>query len=265
MIRAAVITVSDKGARGEREDLSGPEVVRLLSSRGMEVVCTLVVPDEHEPIKAALIDCADRRQLDLIVTTGGTGVTPRDITPDATRAVLDREIPGMGEAMRQASMAVTPHAMISGTGGIRGRTLILIAGQPERGLKPFGRHAGAPSCRGKNQRQRRGLRDLKIPLQISALPDVSGNHIWDCIRTATALSGMSASLSGWRQVAWQFQAEGLLLSSIIGGGSLDLISRRSSLIVLFRWVIVRLRRKRSTIPMNPVKTTPIRKHINISM
>jgi len=133
LIRAAVITVSDKGARGEREDLSGPEVVRLLSSRGMEVVCTLVVPDEHEPIKAALIDCADRLQLDLIVTTGGTGVTPRDITPDATRAVLDREIPGMGEAMRQASMAVTPHAMISrALAGIRGRTLILnLPGSPK--------------------------------------------------------------------------------------------------------------------------------------
>jgi len=133
LIRAAVITVSDKGARGEREDLSGPEVVRLLQARDIAVVCTLVVPDEQDQIEAALVDCADRMKLELIVTTGGTGVTPRDITPDATRAVLDREIPGMGEAMRQASMAVTPHAMISrALAGIRGQTLIVnLPGSPK--------------------------------------------------------------------------------------------------------------------------------------
>lgn len=133
MIRAAIITVSDKGSRGEREDLSGPEAGRLLEAQGIEVVCTLVVPDEPYLIKAALIDCADRQGLDLIVTTGGTGVTPRDVTPDATREVLEKEIPGMAEAMRQASMAKTPHAMISrALAGLRGKTLIInLPGSPK--------------------------------------------------------------------------------------------------------------------------------------
>jgi molybdopterin adenylyltransferase len=133
MIRAAVITVSDKGSRGEREDLSGPEAVRLLEAQAIEVACTLVVPDEPDEIKAALIDCADRQGLDLIITTGGTGVTPRDVTPDATHEVLEKEIPGMAEAMRQASMAKTPHAMISrALAGLRGKTLIInLPGSPK--------------------------------------------------------------------------------------------------------------------------------------
>jgi len=133
MIRAAVITVSDKGSRGEREDLSGPEAVRLLAAQAIEVACTLVVPDEPDLIKAALIDCADRLGLDLIITTGGTGVTLRDVTPDATREVLEKEIPGMAEAMRQASMTKTPHAMISrAVAGLRGKTLIInLPGSPK--------------------------------------------------------------------------------------------------------------------------------------
>ncbi|MCK9390923.1 MAG: MogA/MoaB family molybdenum cofactor biosynthesis protein [Syntrophales bacterium] len=133
MIRAAVITVSDKGSRGEREDLSGPEAVRLLEAQAIEVVCILVVPDETDDIKNALIDCADRQELDLIITTGGPGVTPRDVTPDATREVLEKEIPGMAEAMRQASMAKTPHAMISrALAGLRGKTLIVnLPGSPK--------------------------------------------------------------------------------------------------------------------------------------
>jgi len=133
MIRAAVITVSDKGSRGEREDLSGPEAVRLLEAQGIEVACTLVVADEPDEIKAALIECADRKGLDLIITTGGTGVTPRDVTPDATREVLEKEIPGMAEAMRRASMAKTPHAMISrALAGLRGKTLIInLPGSPK--------------------------------------------------------------------------------------------------------------------------------------
>lgn len=133
MIRAAVITVSDKGSRGEREDLSGPEAVRLLEAQGIVVACTLVVPDEPGEIKAALIDCTDRLGLDLIITTGGTGVTPRDVTPDATREVLEKEIPGMAEAMRRSSMAKTPHAMISrALAGLRGKTLIInLPGSPK--------------------------------------------------------------------------------------------------------------------------------------
>ena len=133
MIRAAVITVSDKGSQGEREDLSGPEAVRLLEAQGIGVACTRVVPDEPDEIKAALIDCADRLGLDLIITTGGTGVTPRDVTPDATREVLEKEIPGMAEAMRRSSMAKTPHAMISrALAGLRGKTLIInLPGSPK--------------------------------------------------------------------------------------------------------------------------------------
>ncbi|HAJ27529.1 MAG TPA: molybdenum cofactor biosynthesis protein [Syntrophus sp. (in: bacteria)] len=132
-MRAAVITVSDKGSRGERIDLSGPEAVRLLEAQGIRVACTLVVPDEPDEIKAALIDCADRLGLELIITTGGTGVTPRDLTPDATREVLEKEIPGMAEAMRRASMANTPHAMISrALAGLRGKTLIInLPGSPK--------------------------------------------------------------------------------------------------------------------------------------
>jgi len=133
LIRAAVVTVSDKGSQGLREDLSGPEVAGILKDHRIEVTTVTIVPDETEAISAVLRELADRRCLDLVVTTGGTGVTPRDVTPEATRAVLDREIPGIGEAMRQASMAVTPHAMISrALAGIRGQTLIVnLPGSPK--------------------------------------------------------------------------------------------------------------------------------------
>ena len=127
------MTVSDKGSQGLREDLSGPEVARILKDHRIEVTTVTIVPDEPEAISTVLRELADRRRLDLVVTTGGTGVTPRDVTPEATRAVLDREIPGIGEAMRQASMAVTPHAMISrALAGIRGQTLIVnLPGSPK--------------------------------------------------------------------------------------------------------------------------------------
>ncbi len=133
MIRAGVITMSDKGSRGEREDLSGAEIVRMLAGVGIQAEATVIVPDETERIKEALIDFADVKRLDLIVTTGGTGVSPRDVTPDATLAVIDREVPGMAEAMRARSIAVTPHAMISrAVVGIRGRTLIVnLPGSPK--------------------------------------------------------------------------------------------------------------------------------------
>ena len=133
MIRAGVITMSDKGSRGEREDLSGAEIVRMLAGAGIQAEVTVIVPDETERIKEALVDFADAKHLDLIVTTGGTGVSPRDVTPDATLAVIDREVPGMAEAMRARSIAVTPHAMISrAVVGIRGRTLIVnLPGSPK--------------------------------------------------------------------------------------------------------------------------------------
>lgn len=131
-LRAVIITVSDRGSRGEREDLSGPEVTAMLTAQGFEVVGTRVIPDEQEDIRRELIAWSDSHAADLIVTTGGTGVSPRDVTPDATREVVDREIPGMGEAMRRQSAAVTPHAMISrALAGIRGETLIVnLPGSP---------------------------------------------------------------------------------------------------------------------------------------
>jgi molybdenum cofactor synthesis domain-containing protein len=136
VIQAGIITVSDRGSRGEREDLSGREVADLLATIDIVVAATAVIPDEKEIIKETLKDFADGKCLDLIVTTGGTGVSPRDVTPEATLAVIDKQVPGMAEAMRQASLAVTPHAMISrAVAGIRGSSLIInLPGSP-RGVR----------------------------------------------------------------------------------------------------------------------------------
>ncbi|MHB9098236.1 MAG: MogA/MoaB family molybdenum cofactor biosynthesis protein [Syntrophales bacterium] len=130
--KAVIITVSDRGSRGERVDTSGPEIAVMLEKAGMEIVGRQVIPDEKDDIRRTLIEWSDPGKADLILTTGGTGVSPRDVTPDATREVIDREIPGMAEAMRRHSSAVTPHAMISrALAGIRGRTLIInLPGSP---------------------------------------------------------------------------------------------------------------------------------------
>ncbi len=132
-IRAGIITVSDRGSQGTREDKSGPEIVKMLEGIGIEIGERAIVPDEIDPIRESLIDFADCRKMDLVVTTGGTGVSPRDVTPDATMAVIDREVPGMAEAMRRESHRVTPHALISrAVAGIRGRTLIVnLPGSPK--------------------------------------------------------------------------------------------------------------------------------------
>jgi molybdopterin adenylyltransferase len=139
-LRAVIITVSDRGSRGEREDLSGPEIDGMLRTAGMEIVGRLIIPDEKEQIRQALMEWSDGEKADLILTTGGTGVSPRDVTPDATREVIDREIPGMGEAMRRHSAAVTPHAMISrALAGIRCRTLIInLPGSPKGARENLG-------------------------------------------------------------------------------------------------------------------------------
>jgi molybdopterin adenylyltransferase len=133
MIRAGVITVSDKGSAGQREDQSGPEVERILKTIGIEVILRALVPDEIHQIRDILVDFADQQKMDLIVTTGGTGVAPRDVTPDATLGVIDKEVPGMAEAMRRESYKITPHALISrAVVGIRGRTLIVnLPGSPK--------------------------------------------------------------------------------------------------------------------------------------
>lgn len=123
---AAVITVSDKGSRGERVDTSGPNLVEILKGKGYDVVYTTIIPDEMEQIKAELVACADEKKINLILTTGGTGFSPRDITPEATTAVIERPTPGIPEAMRAESMKITPKGCLSrSAAGIRGRSLII--------------------------------------------------------------------------------------------------------------------------------------------
>lgn len=123
---AAVITVSDMGSRGLRQDTSGPAVRAMLEEAGFSVAHTAILPDEMEQISAELRDCADRRRIDLIVTTGGTGLSPQDVTPEATRAVLEREIPAIPVAMWMEGLKVTPRAMLSrAVAGIRGSSLLL--------------------------------------------------------------------------------------------------------------------------------------------
>ena len=123
---AAVITVSDKGYRGEREDTSGPNLVHLLADKGFEVVYTAMVPDETANIQKELCKCADELEVALVLTTGGTGFSPRDITPEATLEVVERLTPGIPEAMRAESMRITPKGCLSrSAAGIRKRTLII--------------------------------------------------------------------------------------------------------------------------------------------
>lgn len=131
--QAAVITLSDKGARGERKDESGPAAVQLLQEAGYQVAETLLIADEPEVLKKHLIRLADSRQVDLIITSGGTGFSLRDQTPEATLAVADRNAPGIAEAIRAQSMTITNRAMLSrGVSVIRGKTLIVnLPGSPK--------------------------------------------------------------------------------------------------------------------------------------
>lgn len=123
---AAVITVSDKGFRGERIDTSGPAIGGILREKGWNVVYTAIVPDEREQIKAELVKCADTLGVNLVLTTGGTGFSPRDITPEATLEVIERRTPGIPEAMRSESFRITPKGCLSrAEAGIRARTLIV--------------------------------------------------------------------------------------------------------------------------------------------
>ena len=123
---AAVITVSDKGFQGQRTDTSGPNLVQLLTAKGFDVRYTAMVPDEAEKIQQELCKCADELGIALVLTTGGTGFSPRDITPEATLNVVERLTPGIPEAMRAESMRITPKGCLSrSTAGIRKRTLII--------------------------------------------------------------------------------------------------------------------------------------------
>jgi len=132
VIRAAVVTLSDRSFRKERPDASGPAVAEMLRSLPAEIAQQVVIPDEIPFIRRALLHLCDALGLDLVVTTGGTGVDPRDVTPDATREILDREVPGMAEAMRADSQKRVPTAMLSrAVVGIRGKTLIVnLPGSP---------------------------------------------------------------------------------------------------------------------------------------
>ncbi|HET6515179.1 MAG TPA: MogA/MoaB family molybdenum cofactor biosynthesis protein [Thermodesulfovibrionales bacterium] len=131
MITVAVLTLSDKGSRGERKDLSGPMIGEMLADIGAEVKQYEILPDEKEMIKKRLVEYAEK--VDLILTTGGTGLSPRDVTPDATREVIEREVPGIAEMMRSEGMKKTPRSMLSrAIAGIRGQTLIInLPGSPK--------------------------------------------------------------------------------------------------------------------------------------
>ncbi len=133
MYRAAVLTVSDRSFRGERPDAGGPLVAEMLKNAGYEVALTAIVPDEQAQIEEKLRELADSGEVQLLVTTGGTGFAPRDVTPEATLAVCDRLTPGIPEAMRYASMQVTSRAMLSrAQAGIRKGTLIInLPGSPK--------------------------------------------------------------------------------------------------------------------------------------
>ena len=138
MMKAGVLTLSDKGSKGQREDRSGEIVQGILKGLGLAIERYEIIPDEKELIRDMLVTWSDELGLDLIVTTGGTGLSPRDVTPEATLAVIDKRVPGMEEVMRSRSLEKTPHAMISrAIAGVRKRTLIVnLPGSP----------AGAREC-----------------------------------------------------------------------------------------------------------------------
>jgi molybdopterin adenylyltransferase len=135
-IRVGVLTVSDKSHRGERRDTSGPAIGEMMATIGGNVERYEVVPDEADAIAGRLRAWADEEGLDVVLTTGGTGLTPRDVTPEATLPVLDRQVPGIAEAMRQGGMQKTPLAMLSrAVAGVRGHTLIINLPGSERAVR----------------------------------------------------------------------------------------------------------------------------------
>lgn len=133
----AILTVSDRSYEGERADQSGPALVERISSQGWEVTSTAVVPDDLDMIASRLRAWSEEEGVDVILSTGGTGFAPRDLTPEATKAVIERTAPGIAEAMRAASLEITPHAMLSrAVAGIRNDTLIVnLPGSPKAALE----------------------------------------------------------------------------------------------------------------------------------
>ncbi len=137
MIRVGILTVSDRSSRGERLDLSGPALVDAIQKQGWQVVASGIVPDERQQISEKLMDWSDNLTLELILTTGGTGFAPRDVTPEATLAIIQKLTPGLCETMRAESLKFTPHAVLSrAVAGIRNRTLIInLPGSPKGALE----------------------------------------------------------------------------------------------------------------------------------
>jgi len=133
MFAVGILTISDQGSRGERQDRSGEAIREVLSSMDVRILNYDIVPDEKDRIAERLVSWADDDNLDIILTTGGTGLTPRDVTPDVTLAVVDRTVPGFAEAMRAESLKKTPHAMLSrAVVGTRGKCLIVnLPGSPK--------------------------------------------------------------------------------------------------------------------------------------
>ena len=133
MKRAAIITSSDSGYRGEREDLSGPAVREILEREGYQVVSTEILPDDREILGNRMKEIADKELAELVLTTGGTGFSQRDVTPEATEDIIERRVPGIPEAMRAYSMTITKRAMLSrAAAGIRKKTLIInLPGSPK--------------------------------------------------------------------------------------------------------------------------------------
>ena len=133
MYQVGIVTLSDKGAKGERQDLSGPKIRELLPKDKYEVISYMMLPDDREKIRRELIRLSDEVKCDLILTTGGTGFSERDVTPEATEEVIERKVPGIPEAIRAYSMTITKRAMLSrGASAIRGQSLIVnLPGSPK--------------------------------------------------------------------------------------------------------------------------------------
>ena len=138
-LRFGILTVSDRSSRGERPDLSGPALVELVTAQGWKVTRTAILPDDLSDLRATLSAWADKGGLDVILTTGGTGFGLRDVTPEATRLVIERDAPGLAEAMRSQSLKLTPHAMLSrALAGMRGSVLIInLPGSPKAAVENF--------------------------------------------------------------------------------------------------------------------------------
>lgn len=138
-VRTAVLTISDSSYRGERQDISGPEIHAKVEGYGWNLLIKRILPDDCIVIEAALRELVKDGDVDLILTTGGTGVAPRDVTPEATRAVINREIPGIGETMRRVGQTKTPRAILSrGTAGLIGKVLVVnLPGSPKGAVESF--------------------------------------------------------------------------------------------------------------------------------